>query len=275
MNTVTFILSFWHFNLTAALIAVILAAFHFISNGNRFTRKSPVFFTGIFLLIITFFSPLDYLVQNHLFSAHMTQHILVLLIIPPLLLTGTDKKFLEKFVRIKAVDRIGKYLFHPLITWIAGVGSMWILHIPGVAGMMSGSPLMAELMIAGLLVPGLLFIWPVFTPVERYRLEALKSAVYLFMACTGCTVLGILITFAPSGLFTSGMGNMNADLQTLIRIRWGITPDIDQQAGGLIMWVPACIIYLTNILITIYRWFRIQSPAELTDRKADLMENTN
>jgi cytochrome c oxidase assembly factor CtaG len=43
-------------------------------------------------------------------------------------------------------------------------------------------------------------------------------------------------------------------LQT-IRTGWGFSPERDQQIGGLLMWVPMCLIYLTAILAQMVRWF--------------------
>jgi cytochrome c oxidase assembly factor CtaG len=49
-------------------------------------------------------------------------------------------------------------------------------------------------------------------------------------------------------------------LQT-IRMGWGFSPERDQQIGGLLMWVPMCLIYLTAILAQMARWFA--QPARL------------
>ena len=40
----------------------------------------------------------------------------------------------------------------------------------------------------------------------------------------------------------------------LIRGQWGFTPAKDQQLGGLLMWVPACLIYFGGILGLFARW---------------------
>ena len=45
-----------------------------------------------------------------------------------------------------------------------------------------------------------------------------------------------------------------ASVLNLIRSGWGISPVIDQKIGGLIMWVPACIVYVTNTMITLGKW---------------------
>jgi cytochrome c oxidase assembly factor CtaG len=43
-------------------------------------------------------------------------------------------------------------------------------------------------------------------------------------------------------------------LQT-IREGWGFTPERDQQIGGLLMWVPMCLVYLSAIFTQVARWF--------------------
>jgi cytochrome c oxidase assembly factor CtaG len=36
---------------------------------------------------------------------------------------------------------------------------------------------------------------------------------------------------------------------------WNLSPAQDQQAAGLIMWVPCCFVYLSGCLFLLYRWF--------------------
>jgi putative membrane protein len=37
---------------------------------------------------------------------------------------------------------------------------------------------------------------------------------------------------------------------------WGLTPLEDQQLGGLIMWVPACAVYIAGGLVLFVMWLR-------------------
>ena len=255
MSTTTFFVSYWHLNALAITIIVLLILFHWVTNGYRLTHKSFQFFSGIVLFALVTVSPVDFLATNGLFSAHMVQHIVLLLIVPPLLLTGTDKDFLDRICRKEFFRKAGNIFFYPLVAWILGVGSMWIMHVPAIMMGMDDSRFLTELQLIILPVLGWIFIWPVYAPVNRWRLEPLQSSVYLFLACVGCTVLGILITFSPENMFASPMGSMEMNVLTMIRSDWGITPGIDQMMGGLIMWVPACIIYLTNIMIILFKWF--------------------
>jgi cytochrome c oxidase assembly factor CtaG len=51
------------------------------------------------------------------------------------------------------------------------------------------------------------------------------------------------------------------NLLGLIREGWGITPEKDQQIGGLLMWVPMCMIYLGAIFLQLVRWFSPATPS--------------
>jgi len=256
MTTLDFLFENWHLNIFSLIITVLLISFHLITNGYRLRKKSLNFFGGIFLLLLSTFSPLDYLGRNYLFSAHMVEHIILLLVIPPMLLTGTSKEFLLKVFSREKYQKAGKIIFNPFIAWFFGVGSMWFWHIPVFFRLIKFYPVVHFVQMFSLLILGLIFIWPVFTPVQFKKIDALQSTFYLFSACVGCTILGILITFAPAGLYTVYYTGNNTAVLNLIQNRWGITSEIDQQMGGLIMWVPACFVYLTNIMITLFKWYK-------------------
>jgi len=128
MTTMQAFTSEWHWNITSLVIAIVLIIFHFVSNGGRVTRGTPVFLFGIFLLVLVTFSPLAFFGQHYLFSAHMIEHIMLLLLIPPLFLMGTDAKYLEKLFDHPGFRKIGNFLFYPVVAWVLGVGSMWVWH---------------------------------------------------------------------------------------------------------------------------------------------------
>ncbi len=258
MTTIELLLHHWHLNIFALVITISLIFFHIITNRYKLTRKSIYFFSGILLFILSTFSSLDFLGNNYLFSAHMIEHIIILLVIPPLLLSGTDKEFLIKVFSKPKAEKIGNIIFNPIVAWFLGVGSMWFWHIPYLFRLMKTYHSIHLIQMFSLLVLGVIFIWPVFSPIKLRKLEPLNSSLYLFSACVGCTVLGIFITFAPAGMYTAYYFGSNKVILNMIQNNWGITPGIDQQMGGLIMWVPACIVYLTNILITISKWYKTQ-----------------
>jgi putative membrane protein len=103
-----------------------------------------------------------------------------------------------------------------------------------------------------------MFWMPVAGPQTDRHLPPLLGVVYLFSACVGCTVLGILITFAPVGVvcpvYLHPVDRLG--ILPLIRGTWGMTPAVDQKVGGLMMWVPACGIYISGIIALLVRWYR-------------------
>jgi putative membrane protein len=258
MTNLKFFFSFWHLDAPSLIIAAALVIFHYITNGYRFHKKSYLYFSGVLLFLLSTLSPLSFLAKYYLFSAHMLKHIIILLIVPPMLVSSTNPDFLRKFFKNKMPRSTGKFLFYPIVSWTLGVGSMWVWHIPSLYLEMEKSPLLQLLQMISLLILGVIFIYPVYTPISFRKLHPLQCSLYLFTACVGCTVLGILITFAPAGIYTTGttIGN-NPAVLNLIKDQWGINSSTDQQMGGLIMWVPACFVYLSNVLIIISKWYRL------------------
>jgi putative membrane protein len=256
MTTMKLIGNYWHFNIWIILCALLLLFIHLWGNRYKLNKQSVLFFTGILLFLLSTLSPLDFLAESYLFSAHMLKHITLLLIIPALLLAGMNAEFLERIILKPGIKPVTQVIFHPVIAWFSGVGAMWLWHIPGLLGSVKTSPFLQVIHMLSLLILGLIFNWPVFTPVNWRKLSYLQSALYLFTACVGCTVLGILIVFAPAGMYTRFFTGNNTAILELVQKKWGISPDIDQQAGGLIMWVPACMIYLTDIMISLAHWYR-------------------
>jgi cytochrome c oxidase assembly factor CtaG len=88
------------------------------------------------------------------------------------------------------------------------------------------------------------------------RIAPLHGVVYLFASCAACTVLGIILTFAPVTVCAAYLHPVDRlGITPMIEGTWGMTPPRDQQAGGLIMWVPMCLVYLCAIFGQLARWY--------------------
>src|SRR6185437_72176 len=131
-------------------------------------------------------------------------------------------------------------------------------HIPYIfneATSMHGMGLM-YLQWLSLLFAGIIFCWPVINPSPEHRIPPLSAVLYLSTACVFCTILGLMITFAPLGIYSHYINPTDSNgFLNLIRNQWKISPGMDQQAAGLIMWVPCCFIYLTASMIILIHWF--------------------
>jgi cytochrome c oxidase assembly factor CtaG len=131
---------------------------------------------------------------------------------------------------------------------------MWLWHAPALCNAATTLKAVSVIQTTSLLLMGSVFWWQVLAPRDADRLSPLAGIAYLFTACTACSVLGIILTFAPVSICpvydqpVDRLGILGAIRQ------WGLTSERDQQVGGLLMWVPMCLIYLTAILAQLVRW---------------------
>lgn len=236
----------WHFD--PALLILVLAANYgyYLVSGFRATKNSWCFWLAIAVLLLSEFLPLR-IVTNGAFSAHMIRHVLLLLLCGPLLIMSIPSKPVVR--SLKALLSISAFFRrYPWVAWVTGVGIMWLWHIPAIFNSPGHSMLLRS---GSLLIAGMVFSWPLFGPVADDHIHPMTGIVYLFTACVSCSLLGLLITFAPLHTF-------------------GDYALADQQAAGLIMWVPCCFVYLAGCIILLIFWF-----AEKVENVADQLSNLN
>jgi len=212
------------------------------------TRRVGFFLAALMLLGFALPWPPAGLLANYSFSAHMGQHLLLQLVIPAFVLLSLPISSLARLETCRAWRPVGWILKRPLITWFLGLGAMWIWHAPALCNAAVRNPAFQEFQSLSLLLLGVAFWWPIVGVEPLQRLPPLLGMVYLFTACLGCTILGIIITFAPPGLYLAETlpGWLND---------WRFTSPLDQRVGGLLMWVPGCLIYICGILGLMTRWY--------------------
>jgi len=235
--------------LAACLAASI--AYGMPHTGRLGVRRVPLAL-ALLALVLALMSPIGQLADGYLFSAHMLQHLLLVLIVPPLALLGAGP-----LLRGRRAGRTGRLLARPFVAWSLGVGAMWLWHQRTLCDAASQSALMHRVQELSLLAMGTAFWWPILAPREESRLEPLSGVLYLFTACVACTLLGILITFSPvevCSVYAHPVDRIG--VMALLRNGWGLTAAKDQQVGGLMMWVPACLVYGVGILGVLGRLFR-------------------
>ena len=243
--------SCWRFDPLAIAVCV-ATAIAYLAPGRRFGIRPLPFTLAILILVLALASPIGQLADGYLFSAHMLQHLLLVLVVPPLALLGVAPA-----LRARAPGRVGRLLLRPAVTWGLGVGAMWLWHEQTLCNAASQSAIIHRVQEVSLLVMGTAFWWPLLAPREEWRLQPLSGVAYLFTACVACTLLGVLITFSPvevCSVFAHPVDRLG--VMPLVRDGWGLTAEKDQQVGGLLMWVPACLVYGVGILGVLGRLFR-------------------
>lgn len=251
----------WHADPFVLLLVIALIYFHYRLSGSGPAKQRFFFWTAIGLILITTCSPLHFLGMHVYFSAHMIIHVILLLIAGPLLVMSI-RPALSPVILKKISISLHKRSW---LAWLAAVGTMWYWHIPSVfdasvAGM-DGSTVMPLLQVSSMLLAGMLFSWPLLGPFPETHIHPLSGIIYLSTACLSCSLLGLLITFAPIHTYQHYL-HAGAPMNGMVYNPWGLAPAADQQAAGLIMWVPCCFVYLSACLYFLRRWFA--GPVSLT-----------
>jgi putative membrane protein len=257
MTTTEFFIVAWDPNAPALAGCAALLLGYGLAVRFRFPARAAAWLAAVLLILLAEVSPLAVLARQYLFSVHMADHILFVLVVPALLLLGTPAAPVEGWMRHPAFGRAERFLCRPAVAWPAGIGAMAFWHIPAVFHAAMEHPALHAAEPLSLLIAGTIYWWPILWPVPRSRLNPVpQAAAYLFTSCLACTTMGVLITFAPTLLYAHYAHP--ADLYgflPVIRNDWGISAALDQQIGGLLMWVPGCLIYLSATMAMFGRWY--------------------
>lgn len=258
-------LQYWHITPLNASVLIGLLAVYLYSTPHVRPWQTASFVSGWACLVIAVCSPLWFLASHNVMSAHMTAHVLVLIVGAPLMVLGLPQKAFTVGPMKKWSSFIGRYFW---LAWIIGVGTMWFWHFPplhnallhltgvnfcyaaasggtGALGTMIGLAYFPSLLFAGALLA-----WPLVSPIKRIR--GPYAVAYLFSACVGCSLLGITIAFSPTLLYDLPI--TQPDPGALLSEFTLGTAD-DQQWAGLIMWVPGCLCYALASLVIMMQWF--------------------
>jgi hypothetical protein len=157
-------------------------------------------------------------------------------------------------------------LLNPAVCWGCGVAAMWVWHLPALCNAAAESRSVSAVQTLTLLALGDRLLVAGARPSETQRIAPLHAVLYLFAACIACT----RARHHPHVLSGHGLQGISpsrgpARDRFAHRRTWGMTPPRDQQIGGLIMWVPMCLVYLGAIFGQLARWYAV--PAETFHRQ--------
>lgn len=222
----------------------------------RFALRMLYGVGGVALMAWTLMGPLDVLGDSYLFSAHMLEHMLLDFVVPPLLLAGLPADRMRALLAWEPARRLEGFLSRPVVAFTAGVGTLWLWHVPALYDAAVFNETIHAVEHLSFMVTGTILFWPIFTPLPERRLRPAPALVLLFATALANSLLGILLTFAPLGVYRAYLHITDElGLLPLIRQRWGIGPLFDQQLGGLFMWVLGGVILLAVVLVVLARWF--------------------
>ena len=254
MHTLAVISSAWRWHFSAIAGCAALLIIYSASTGLRPRRALLWFLAGNLLLALVLCSPLDLLARNYLFTAEAIERLLVALTVPYLLIRGVTEKMAHR-------SRLDRIVIPYAAAWIAGMGILSIWFLPRALDASLQNEALRRLEILTLVAGGAIFWWPLHSPVVRQRLRLMPNSLfYLAAATVWCSLLGLFLAFEQPGYFA----RYNNPLDTLniadsLIHDWSFTRENDQQTGGLLFWIGAGTILLSEVMFIYYRWYRSES----------------
>jgi putative membrane protein len=236
-------LAAWSFDPGIVIPLIIAAVLYWrgasAAHGFR-TWERRSYWTGWWALVIALISPV-HAIGESLFSAHMTQHEILMVVAAPLLVLGRPliaylwalpegaRRDLGRWSKARIVQTPWRAISNPIGAWAVHAVVLWGWHAPVLFDATLRSDLVHSAQHISFLGSALLFWWSL----VRGRHGA--GVLSLFTTGVHTSVLGALLTFSPSPWYAAYSTTTQA---------WGLTPLEDQQIGGLIMWVPAGMVYV-------------------------------
>ncbi len=249
------VLASWTLN-APAMAALLLTAIVYVRGwlrGRQLLRSAvdgerlAAFLSGLLVIFIATESPLDAFDHFYL-SAHMTQHLLLMMFAPPLvllghptlpLLRGLPKRFVKEglgpFLSWPALQALARTLVSPPVAWSSFAFSTVFWHLPKFYELALGSSFWHGAQHASFFWTGILFWWPIIQPAPANPKWPLWTKIpYLLFADILNTAISAFFVFSGRLLYPSyALAGASS-----------FKPQDDQTIAGLIMWVPGSLIYL-------------------------------
>lgn len=246
-------------NLDPVIIVALVGALWLHRRGRRSdaVHRNRAFVAAIAAIALALVSPLDAL-SGALASAHMVQHVLLVVVAAPLLAYSSPGGAMLRGAPVAARRVPGgvrrglrvrastlRLPTSPALVWLLHVVALWVWHSAVAYDAALGSPVLHAAEHLGFLGTGVL-LWRVAIGRRTARASYGASILLVFGTAMQSVFLSFLLTFANEAWY--GYGDATA--------AWGLTPLADQQLAGAIMWIPAGVVYVVIAMALLSAWLR-------------------
>lgn len=187
--------------------------------------------------------------SERLFSVHMVEHEIMMAVAAPLIVLAGPVVLLLRLVPQPARRRIARwgaaplvrhawlYATGPIVAWSVHTLALWLWHMPLLFETALHDDVVHDLQHLSFLAAGLLY-WSSLIAKRHEDAGYGVAVLSLFATAMQCGLLGALLTLASVPWYSE-------------------YPEIDdQQLAGLVMWVPAGIVYTGAALVFLVAWLR-------------------
>ena len=228
--------------------------------------RLAAYLVGLILLGVALMSPIDVL-GGQLFTMHMIQHLLLVMIVPPLLflanplpfytwgLPGVARRRAGRLLNRRATVRRALHaLTAPGLVWMAFVAVFLGWHDPTAYNAALRSDAIHDLEHLTFFGTAMLFWWLVVGAGPRLRSLSRAVRIGLLLGVVPVNMAaGVAIAFASQPIYT---------YYTTVPRLWGLTVMLDQMIGGVIMWIPGSMMFILAALILISRLVQAEAEKE-------------
>ncbi len=227
------------------------------------TWRLVAYWVGLLAIALALLSPIDALGQQ-LFFMHMIQHLLLIMIAPPLLLIANPMPFVLWGLPAKWRLRVGslfgqalhrrsgfrrwlRQFTQPGVIWMVWVVSLIGWHDPGLYNAALRYEWVHNAEHLTFFIPSMLLWWHLTGAGPRVHKQfGLLGRIGMVISAVPPNMFtGIVLAFATRGYYSY--------YESVPRL-WGFDVLTDQQLGGVIMWVPGSMMYIIAALILIGRY---------------------
>jgi putative membrane protein len=230
-------------------------------NASRW--RAVAFWSGLGTILVALDTPIEALARQ-LFWAHMTQHLLLIMVAAPLLVVGAPwlqiwrglplsirRPLARTAVRHPALAgprRAFAWASAPVGAFVLSTANLWFWHWPAAYDLTLRNHAVHHLEHGLFLGLGILF-WAQVIDQHPFhaRLSQFKRVVFVFGGTIASWGLAAVLAFATAPFYSYAA------------LTWrpgGISALTDQQFGAGIMWVPGSITYSIVFIACLYLWFR-------------------
>ncbi len=214
-------------------------------SGRKVTRFQALCFAGALIVtLVSLCGPLDELEDNRLFIAHMAQHLMLSLVMPPLLLMGLTDWMVRPLIRNRWLNPAARILCNPVVAFLVYSAMLVAVHAPALYDWMCRDDTVHISLHLVMMATGVMLWWPLLSPsADLPRMSYPAQELYLFLLLIPMAAVAAPISFATSVIYPWYLEGPHP---------FGIAPLADQMAGGLLMWVGAGF-YVICVATVIFR----------------------